>query len=215
MDVIFHLAALIAIPYSYVAPGAYVTANILGSQHILNAARRTGARVLQTSTSEVYGTARIAPIPESHPLQAQSPYRAIIPTIIKQVLLGDVVKIGNTSPTRDLNYVDNTVSAFVAVAKRPDLAGRTIHFGSGREISIGDLARLIGQLEGKDITIQSEAERQRKAGSEVERLIADDTLVRELVPEWRPEIDLEEGLRRTIEWQRQRGDFRDAGKYVV
>ncbi len=252
VDVIFHLAALIAIPYSYVAPGAYVTANILGSQHILNAARRTGARVLQTSTSEVYGTARIAPIPESHPLQAQSPYaatkigsdklaesyflsfglpvtvvrpfntfgprqsdRAIIPTIIKQVLLGDVVKIGNTSPTRDLNYVDNTVSAFVAVAKRPDLAGRTIHFGSGREISIGDLARLIGQLEGKDITIQSEAERQRKAGSEVERLIADDTLVRELVPEWRPEIDLEEGLRRTIEWQRQRGDFRDAGKYVV
>ena len=82
-------------------------------------------------------------------------------------------------------------------------------------ISIGDLAKLIGRLEGKDITIESEAQRQRKSGSEVERLIADDTLVRELVPEWRPEIDLEEGLRRTIEWQRQRGDFRDAGKYIV
>ena len=252
IEIVFHLAALIAIPYSYIAPGAYVTTNILGTQHVLNAARRTNARVLQTSTSEVYGTARIVPIPESHPLQAQSPYaatkigsdklaesyhlsfglpvtivrpfntfgprqsdRAIIPTIIKQVLTGDVVRIGNTTPTRDLNYVDNTAAAFVAVAKRPDLAGRTVHFGSGREIGIGDLAQLIGHLEGKDITICSEAERQRKAGSEVERLIADDALVREILPEWSPATSLEEGLRRTIAWQRENADFRTAGKYIV
>lgn len=252
VDIVFHLAALIAIPYSYVAPGAYVTANILGTQHVLNAARRTGARVLQTSTSEVYGTARIVPIPETHPLQAQSPYaatkigadklaesyflsfgtpvtvvrpfntfgprqsdRAIIPTIIKQVLTGDVVRIGNVNPTRDLNYVDNTVAAFVAVAKRPDLAGRTVHFGSGREISIGDLADLIGRLEGKAITLQTEAARQRKAGSEVERLIADQSLVRELLPEWSPAVDLEEGLRRTIAWHKANADYRHAGQYVV
>jgi NAD dependent epimerase/dehydratase len=251
VDVVFHLAALIAIPYSYVAPRAYVEANINGTVNVLQAALRHGSTVLQTSTSEVYGTARIAPIPLTHPLQGQSPYsatkiasdklaesfhrsfelpvvivrpfntfgprqsdRAVIPTVIKQVLAGDTVRIGATSPTRDFNFVENTVDAFIKVSGRSDLFGETLHFGSGREISIGDLVALIARLEGKTVEVVGESERLRPAASEVERLIADNTEVARLLPEWRPSIDLEEGLRRTIAWFRESGSLANAGRYI-
>lgn len=250
-EIVFHLAALIAIPYSYVAPRAYVDVNINGTLNVLQSALKHGARVLQTSTSEVYGTARVAPIPLSHPLQGQSPYsatkiaadklaesfhlsfglpvtvvrpfntygprqsdRAVIPTIIKQVLTGDHVKIGATAPTRDFNYVQNTVDAFVAVAGRPDLAGKTLHFGSGREIGIGDLIQVIAGVAGKTVTVEEDASRLRPPGSEVERLIADNTEVQALLPEWSPQVSLEEGLARTVEWFRQHGSFDTAGQYI-
>ena len=251
VDVVFHLAALIAIPYSYVAPRAYVDANIGGSLNVFQSALRHGAKVLQTSTSEVYGTARQVPIPLTHPLQGQSPYsaskiasdklaesffasfglpvtvvrpfntygprqsdRAVIPTIIKQVLAGDVVKIGALTPTRDFNYVANTVQAFLAVARRDDLAGQTLHFGSGHEISIGDLVHAIARLAGKSVEVIVEADRLRPDRSEVERLIADDSVVRQVLPEWRPEVELEEGLQRTLNWFRAEGRLEAAGTYV-
>jgi len=251
VDIVFHLAALIAIPYSYVAPRAYVAANVTGTLNVLQSAERHGAAVLQTSTSEVYGTAQIAPIPLSHPLQGQSPYsatkiasdklaesfnrsfglpvvivrpfntfgprqsdRAVIPTIIKQVLTKDVVTIGATSPTRDFNYVQNTVEAFIAVSERTDLFGKTLHFGSGREISIGDLIALIARLEGKEVQVVEDSQRLRPTASEVERLIADNTEVAQLLPEWSPRIDLEEGLARTIAWFRDSGPLTDVGQYI-
>lgn len=251
VDIVFHLAALIAIPYSYVAPRAYVAANVTGTVNVLQSALRHGAAVLQTSTSEVYGTARTVPIPLSHPLQGQSPYsatkiasdklaesfnrsfdlpvvivrpfntfgprqsdRAVIPTIIKQVLSGDVVSIGATAPTRDFNYVDNTVEAFLAVARRDDLFGQTLHFGSGRDISIGDLIHMIAGLAGKTVTVNEDAQRLRPAASEVERLIADNSEMSRLMPEWSPAISLEDGLARTLDWFKDSGGLRDAGLYV-
>jgi NAD dependent epimerase/dehydratase len=239
-EVVFHLAALIAIPYSYEAPGSYVRTNIMGTLNVLQAARQHGTgRVLHTSTSEVYGTARYVPIDESHPLQGQSPYsaskigadkiaeafhrsyevpvvtvrpfntfgprqsaRAVIPTIIAQCLAGRrTVNLGNLSPTRDMNFVTNTVDGFVAAAGVNDAVGRTINLGSGREISIGDLAGLIARLVGTDIAIGTEEVRLRPEGSEVDRLLADNGLALRLMG-WKPVVGLEEGLIRTIDWMR-------------
>lgn len=236
-EVVFHLAALIAIPYSYHAPGSYVRANVEGTLNVLQACREVGVeRLVHTSTSEVYGTARYVPIDESHPLQGQSPYsatkigadklaeafhlsfdlpvttvrpfntygprqsaRAVIPTIIRQCLAGQPVRLGNLHPTRDLNYVAGTVNGFLAAAATPAAVGRTINLGSGQEISIGDLAELIIRLTGARSTIVTEEQRVRPEGSEVERLLADNTLARTLLG-WEPQIGLEEGLARTIAW---------------
>ncbi len=252
VETVFHLAALIAIPYSYRVPGAYVRTNVEGTLHVLSAARDLGVRrVLCTSTSEVYGTARVVPIPESHPLQAQSPYaaskigadkmaeafaasyglpvtvvrpfntfgprqspRAVIPTIIGQLLVGNEVRLGNLSPTRDLNYVTNTVGAFLACGSSEAAIGRTINFGSGREISIGDLVQLIGSLMGVQPDLVGEEERMRPPGSEVERLLADSSLAAELLG-WHPAVALEEGLEKTIEWFRARGVNSAASSYTV
>lgn len=252
VDVVFHLAALIAIPYSYQAPNSYVETNVVGTLNVLQAAREMDtARVLHTSTSEVYGTARQVPIPESHPLQGQSPYsaskigadkiaesfhlsfgvpvvtvrpfntfgprqsaRAVIPTIISQALAGRTVKLGKLTPTRDLNFVANTVDGFLAAATAPAAVGQTINFGSGREISIGDLVTLIGNLMGCSITVTQDEQRLRPEKSEVERLLADNTLARTLLG-WEPRVTLDAGLTQTIAWLRSNQDKYRPETYAV
>lgn len=237
VDIVFHLAALIAIPYSYRAPASYVRTNVEGTLNVLQAAREAGIeRLIHTSTSEVYGTARYVPMDEGHPLQGQSPYsaskigadkmaeafhlsyglpvvtvrpfntfgprqsaRAVVPTIVTQCLAGDTVRLGSLQPTRDLNYVANTVDGFVAAAVAPAAVGRTINLGSGREISIGDLARTIVRMVGRPASIGSEEERTRPAGSEVERLVAANDRARDLLG-WEPAVSLEDGLQRTVAW---------------
>lgn len=239
-EIVFHLAALIGIPYSYYAPVSYIRTNIEGTLNVLQSARELGVeRVIHTSTSEAYGTARYVPIGEEHPLQGQSPYsatkigadklaeafhlsfglpvvtvrpfntfgprqsaRAVIPTIITQCLTDNVVRLGNLAPTRDLNYVSDTIDGFILAAATPEAIGRTINLGSGREISIGDLAKLIIHLFGRPIDIESEEKRERPDKSEVDRLFADNTLARTVLG-WEPAITLEEGLERTIEWMKQ------------
>jgi NAD dependent epimerase/dehydratase len=236
-QVVYHLASLIAIPYSYIAPQSYVTTNVQGAVNVLQAARDEGVeRIVHTSTSECYGTAQYVPIDEKHPLQGQSPYsaskigadmiaesywrsfqvpvtiirpfntfgprqsaRAVIPTIIAQALKGGPVKLGALAPTRDMNYVDNTVDGFVAVAKHDALSGEVINVGSGREISVGELARLIVKLVGTKAEIVEDTARLRPAGSEVERLLCANDKASRLIG-WTPKVDLETGLRRTIEW---------------
>ena len=241
-DVVLHLAALIAIPYSYHSPDAYVDTNIKGTLNVMQAARELGVeRVVHTSTSEVYGTARFVPITEAHPLQAQSPYsaskigadqiatsfflsfrtpvvlirpfntygprqsaRAVIPTIITQIASGArQIKLGAMHPTRDFNFVRDTVRGFVAVAECDAALGQVINIGSNYEISVGDTARLIATQMGREVEFQSDEQRLRPSGSEVERLWADNTLARELAG-WTPEYAGPEGLKRglseTIEW---------------
>src|SRR5205823_3136715 len=210
MDVVFHLAALIGIPYSYVAPESYVQTNVMGTQNVAAACRRAGvARMVHTSTSETYGTAITVPIDESHPLQPQSPYsaskigadmmalsfhhafdlpvavvrpfntygprqstRAVIPTILAQLHKGATeLRLGATSPTRDFNYVEDTVAGFLAVAACDRALGEVVNIGSGREISIGDLVRLLVQITGSDADLVTEEARLRPPGSEVERLL--------------------------------------------
>lgn len=236
-EIVFHLAALIAIPYSYHAPASYIDTNINGTLNIMQVAREfQPSVVVQTSTSEVYGTAQTVPISEKHPLQGQSPYsaskigadkmaeafhlsfgvpvvtvrpfntfgprqsaRAVIPTIITQALTRDVIRLGSLTPTRDLNYVANTVAGFIAAAQTPSALGKTINLGSGREITIGDLAALIISLVGRQVVVETESQRVRPENSEVERLLADFSLAQNLL-DWQPHIGLEEGLTRTIEW---------------
>jgi len=252
-DVVFHLAALIGIPYSYVAPDAYVQTNVTGTLNVLQAARKSGnARVVHTSTSEVYGTARFVPISEEHPLQGQSPYsatkigadklvesfglafgipvttvrpfntfgprqsaRAVIPTIISQIHSGKRdICLGSLTPTRDLNFVTNTVQAFLLAGTRDEALGRIIHFGSGQEISIGDLAVLISRLMGVETRAITEDERLRPPASEVERLLADNTLAARLLG-WRPIVSLEQGLVQTIEWMEENAAHFKTDAYVV
>jgi NAD dependent epimerase/dehydratase len=237
IDVVFHLAALIGIPYSYAAPVSYVRTNIEGTLNVLTAAQEMGVRrVVHTSTSEVYGTARQVPMDERHPLQAQSPYaatkiggdklvesfhlsfgvpavtvrpfntfgprqssRAVIPTIITQALAGETVRLGNLGPTRDMNYVTNTVEGFVLAAGADGAVGRTINLGTGRETSVLDLVELIGQILGRELSVVTEDSRKRVAGSEVERLIADASTAKTVLG-WQPRVSLEEGLSETISW---------------
>ncbi|AXE32667.1 NAD-dependent dehydratase [Chromobacterium phragmitis] len=241
-DVVLHLAALIAIPYSYHSPDTYVDTNVKGTLNVVQAARDLGVeRVVHTSTSEVYGTARFVPITEEHPLQGQSPYsaskigadqiaqsfflsfetpvatirpfntygprqsaRAVIPTIITQIAAGmDEIKLGAIHPTRDFNFVQDTVRGFCAVAECDAALGKVINVGSNYEVSVGDTARLIAELMGRDVRFTSDEQRLRPAGSEVERLWADNRLARELAG-WAPEyagIDgLRRGLKETIDW---------------
>lgn len=236
-EVVFHLGALIAIPYSYINPGDAVQTNVIGSLNVLNASRECGVeKLVHTSTSEVYGTALYVPIDEKHPLQAQSPYaaskigadklaesfhltydlpvatirpfntygprqsaRAVIPTIIIQALTKDKVNLGAVHPTRDFNYVGDTVSGFIRVAESPESTGEVINIGSGREISIVDLAYKIASLMDKNVDIISDASRIRPKKSEVNRLLADNTKARKLL-QWEPKISLDEGLSKTIEW---------------
>ena len=241
-DVVMHLAALIAIPYSYHSPDTYVDTNVKGTLNVVQAARELDTElVVHTSTSEVYGTARFVPITEAHPLQGQSPYsaskigadqmalsfhasfdtpvavirpfntygprqsaRAVIPTIITQVACGTrAIKLGAMHPTRDFNYVQDTVRGFVAVAECDAAIGKVVNIGSNYEISVGDTARLIAKLMGREVEFTSDEQRLRPQGSEVERLWADNTLARELMG-WAPKYPgvegLSRGLRETIEW---------------
>lgn len=252
-EVVFHLAALIAIPYSYCAPESYVRTNVLGTLNVLQAAREHRIeRVVHTSTSEVYGTACYVPIDEKHPLQGQSPYsaskigadkiaeafqlsfsvpvvtvrpfntfgprqsaRAVIPTVISQCLAGrQTIRLGSLRPTRDMNYVANTVEGFLAAAAEPTAVGRTINLGSNREIAIGDLAQLIIQLTGTSATIESDSVRLRPENSEVDRLLADNRLAGEILG-WKPMVSLEDGLEKTIAWMRDNLDRYRPETYAV
>ena len=252
VQVVYHLASLIAIPYSYVAPQSYVHTNVLGAINVLQAARDEGVeRVVHTSTSECYGTAQYVPIDERHPLQGQSPYsaskvgadmlaesywrsfglpvatirpfntfgprqsaRAVIPTIIAQALRGGTIKLGSLSPTRDMNFVDDTVDGFVLMARHPKAVGEVVNIGSGREISVGDLARLIVQAIGSRSEVVEDAQRIRPPNSEVERLVCGNAKAVQLIG-WAPRVGLEEGLSRTIEWFRRHLERYKADLYNV
>ncbi|MDA8211244.1 MAG: NAD-dependent 4,6-dehydratase LegB [Clostridia bacterium] len=238
IDIVFHLAALIGIPYSYESPVAYLKTNAEGTYNVLQAARELAVeKVVHTSTSEVYGTAQFVPISENHPINPQSPYaatkasadflalsfyrsfdlpvavirpfntygprqsaRAVIPTIITQIAGGArKIKLGSLMPTRDLTFVKDTAEGFIRVAESEKSVGEVINVGSNYEISIGNLANLIAALNGVEIEIESEQERQRPEKSEVERLWAETKKAHELT-EWSPRYTLEQGLTETIEW---------------
>ncbi|MET9223265.1 GDP-mannose 4,6-dehydratase [Streptomyces sp. NPDC003300] len=241
-DTVYHLAALIAIPYSYRAPRSYVDTNVSGTLNVLEAVREFGVpRLVHTSTSETYGTARTVPITEDHPIVTQSPYaaskaggdrladsyhasfetpvvtlrpfntfgprqsmRAVIPTVIGQVAAGErEVTLGDLRPTRDFSYVKDTAAAFLAVGTAPaeKVVGRTFNAGTGGEISVGDLVRLIGKLMDTELLVREDAQRLRPAGSEVMRLVCDATRLREATG-WRPAHSLEDGLAHTIDFFR-------------
>ena len=242
IDIIFHLAALIAIPYSYIAPDSYIDTNIKGTLNICQAAKENNVqRVIHTSTSEVYGTAKYVPIDEKHPMQAQSPYsaskiaadsmaisfynsfdlpvtiarpfntygprqsaRAVIPSIITQIAHGkESIRLGDISPTRDFNYVEDTCRGFIALAECENAIGQTVNIGSNYEISIGDTLNLIKDIMKSDVEFIADEQRYRPGKSEVFRLWCDNTLIENLTG-FKPKVNIQEGLERTIKW------FRDA-----
>lgn len=237
-DVVFHLAALIAIPYSYLSPMAYVRTNVEGTTNVLEACREYEVqKIIHTSTSETYGTALYVPIDEKHPMQGQSPYsaskigadkiaesfyrsfnmpiatirpfntygprqsaRAVIPTIISQILSGKTeIKLGSLTPTRDFNYVKDTAEAFIKIAESDKTVGEVINASTNNEISIGDLVKKICDICGKEIKILCDEERLRPDKSEVNRLLGDNKKIKELT-EWIPKYSLDEGLLETTKW---------------
>ena len=238
VDIVFHLAALIAIPYSYIAPASYVDTNIIGTLNICQAAKENGnIRVIHTSTSEVYGTAQYVPIDEKHPLQPQSPYsaskiaadamamsfynsfelpvtiarpfntygprqsaRAVIPTIITQIASGiKEMKLGDLSPTRDFNYVEDICRGFIAITENDQTIGETINIGSNSEISISSVFDLIKELMKSDVKLVADKERIRPKKSEVFRLCCDNSKIHNLTG-FKSQVDIREGLQRTIDW---------------
>ena len=251
-DWVFHLAALIGIPYSYVAPSSYVQTNVIGTLNVLDACRNHGVqRMLHTSTSETYGSAQYVPIDEKHPLVGQSPYsatkigadklaesyflsfetpvtivrpfntygprqsqRAIIPTIMTQALGDGKLKLGNLDPVRDLTFVTDTAAGFLAAARSDKAIGKTVNLGVGSGVSIRELVERIGKLAGRTLEVEQQGERIRPEGSEVQRLISDNRLAKELM-DWAPVVDLDEGLKATFEHiQNRRDEYVDRG-YVV
>lgn len=241
-DAVLHLAALIAIPYSYHSPDTYVDTNVKGTLNVLQAARDLGvSRLVHTSTSEVYGTARFVPITEDHPLQGQSPYsatkiaadqlafsfyssfglpvviarpfntygprqsaRAVIPTVITQIANGQSkIKLGAVSPTRDFNFVSDTVAGFIAALNSSKGVGEVVNFGSNYEISIGDTARLIAEVMQHEVEIETDVLRVRPENSEVERLWAANAKAKELfgwAPAYAGREGFARGLRETVDW---------------
>jgi dTDP-glucose 4,6-dehydratase len=250
-DAVLHLAALIAIPYSYHSPDSYIETNVKGTLNVLQAARELGIqRVIHTSTSEVYGTARFVPITEEHPLSGQSPYsatkiaadqlaysfyasfglpvviirpfntygprqsaRAVIPTIITQIASGKrQIKLGSGSPTRDFNYVQDTVAGFIAALNSDNGLGEVVNLGSNFEISIQDTAKLIAEVMSTEIEIVADKVRLRPDHSEVQRLWADNTKARQLFG-WQPKYSgregFEMGLTETAKWFTQSGHLKN------
>lgn len=237
VDVVFHLGAQIAIPYSYVNPRDYFETNVIGTLNVAQAATRAGVqRVVHTSTSETYGTAQTVPITERHPLVGQSPYaaskigadalidsfhrsfglpsvtvrpfntygphqstRAVIPTIITQALTDQPLRLGSLHPRRDLTFVSDTVAGFVAAASTPGTEGTTFQLGTGKDVSIGDIVEMVGEIVGRELVVEIDQERVRPAQSEVERLISSPARAKELTG-WQARVDLREGLARTIAW---------------
>lgn len=239
-DVVFHLAALIAIPFSYHSPDSYVDTNVKGTLNVLQAARNQDVeRVLVTSTSEVYGTAQYAPIDEVHPMQGQSPYsatkigadrlaesfyrsfdtpvvivrpfntfgprqsaRAVIPTIITQLLSGATeLHLGDLSPKRDFNYIDDTVAGFLALGQCDDALGQEVNICSGHEHSVADVAQILIDTINPNARIIADTQRMRPTASEVYRLIGDNTKIIGLTS-WRPQYSLQKGLEATVNWFR-------------
>ncbi|MFH2135429.1 MAG: NAD-dependent 4,6-dehydratase LegB [Pseudomonadota bacterium] len=241
-DTVMHLAALIAIPYSYHSPDTYVDTNVKGTLNIVQAARELGVKkVVHTSTSEVYGTARFVPITEEHPLQGQSPYsatkigadqiamsfynafdtpvstirpfntygprqsaRAFIPTVITQIASGKrKIKLGALHPTRDFNFVMDTVKGFISIAEAEQAIGEVINIGSNFEVSMGETVQMIAEIMGVDIEIETDEVRLRPEKSEVERLWADNSKAKKLTG-WEPLYGGQEGFKRglaeTIAW---------------
>lgn len=241
-DVVLHLAALIAIPYSYHSPDTYVDTNIKGTLNVIQAARELAvSKVVHTSTSEVYGTARFVPITEEHPLQGQSPYsaskigadqlalsffrsfgtpiavirpfntygprqsaRAVIPTIITQILGGaDKIKLGSLHPTRDFNYVKDTVAGFISVMNSDTAIGEVVNIGSGFEVSIGNTVKMIAGIMRSEAAVEQDEIRKRPEKSEVERLWADNSKAQTLLG-WKPRYagvsGFRRGLEETIQW---------------
>jgi len=251
-ETVFHLAALVAIPYSYHSPLDFVQTNVLGTAHVLAAALDAGVRrLVHTSTSEVYGTAQYAPIDERHPLQGQSPYsaskigadklaessarafdlpvvtvrpfntygprqsaRAVIPAIIVQALAGPNIRLGSLHPTRDFTYVTDIVDAFVRAGETEGVDGRVFNFGSGTEITIEALVHTIGSLLGTSLHIEVEERRVRPPRSEVEQLVADASLARQVLG-WRQSVSLDQGLAATIEWCRVHRDDYQPARYAI
>jgi NAD dependent epimerase/dehydratase len=251
-EVVLHLGAQIAIPYSYVNPRDFVEVNALGTLNVAQAALRHGVeRIVHTSTSEVYGTAQTVPITESHPLEPQSPYaaskvaadklmdsfhrsfdlpvtilrpfntygprqsaRAIIPTIIGQALEGSTLRLGALHPRRDLTFVQDTTAGFVAAASSEGAIGRTIHLGTHRDVSVGELVELVGELLDRELVVQTDPARVRPPNSEVQRLLASPALARQILG-WEPRVDLRDGLARTIEWIKRNVRRYRVGDYVI
>lgn len=251
-DVVFHLAALIGIPYSYEAPLSYVTTNIEGTVNVLEASRNNDVDlVINTSTSETYGTAIYTPIDEFHPMQGQSPYsaskiaadklaesyfssfslpvatvrpfnvygprqssRAIIPTIISQLLTREKIHLGDLTPVRDFTFVTDTVLGFIKAAESDDIAGQVINIGNGKASSIGDLADIIMKVSGIRKEIITENERIRPEKSEVFELICNNKKASELIG-WKPSVDFNTGMEKTIEFVTENIDLFKSNNYSV
>lgn len=253
VDIVLHLGAFIAIPYSYVRAREVIDTNVTGTLNVMTAARRNGiSRVVHASTSEIYGTAQAVPIAETHRVHPQSPYaaskaaadhiaasffhsfgvpvttlrpfncygprqspRAVIPTIMMQCLANaPAIRLGALDPTRDFTFVRDTARAFAQAGVAEGVEGLVINAGSGREISIGDLARLIQSVAGVQVPVRSDGRRIRPAESEVERLLSDSSLAAKVLG-WRPEVGLNEGLSRTADWIRQRLARLQPDKYYL
>lgn len=251
-DYVFHLAALIGIPYSYVAPESYINTNIKGTLNVMQACLdHDVTRVVHTSTSETYGTAMYTPIDEKHPLQGQSPYsaskigadkiaesfycsfelpvttirpfntfgprqstRAVIPTIITQALTTNTVKLGSLTPIRDLTYVADTVNGFIKLAESEKTIGETVNTGSGRGVTIGELADIIIRQVNPAAKIACEEMRIRPEKSEVMELLCDNRCASELAG-WKPGYTLEKGLALTIDWMKEHIAAYKPGTYTV
>ena len=251
-EIVFHLAALIGIPYSYAAPESYINTNVKGTLNVMQACLDADVeQVVHTSTSEVYGTAQYTPIDEKHPLQGQSPYsaskigadkiaesfhcsfdlpvvtmrpfntfgprqstRAVIPTIITQALTSDTVKLGSLDPVRDLTFVADTVQGFIRLAESKKAIGKTINTGTGRGVSVGELAETIIKIANPNARITCEQERTRPQKSEVLKLVCDNTQARK-VAGWNPKYSLEDGLAITIAWMKEHLGTYKAGVYTV
>ncbi|MEA1984550.1 MAG: SDR family NAD(P)-dependent oxidoreductase [Euryarchaeota archaeon] len=252
-DIVFHLAALIGIPYSYVAPENYVNVNIKGTLNVLQAGLDNGVeKIVHTSTSETYGTAEYTPIDEKHPLKGQSPYsaskigadklaesyyrsfdlpvatirpfntfgprqsaRAIIPTIISQVLTKNEIHLGSLSPIRDLTFVNDTVNGFIEIGTLERSIGEVINIGTGSGVSIGELLqRILTITEKEDMKVVEDQKRIRPDKSEVMELVCDNSKAKQLL-KWSPEYTLNEGLAETIEWMREYTNLYKTGMYVI
>ena len=251
-ELVLHLGAQIAIPYSYINPRDFFETNVLGSLNVAQAALASGAEhLVHTSTSEVYGTAQSIPITEDHPLEAQSPYaaskigadklmdsyhrtydlpvtvvrpfntygphqsaRAIIPTIISQALASDTLHLGSLDPRRDLTFVADTAAGLIAAATEPSAVGRTIQLGTGHDVSVGEIVEMVGELLGKELTVHQEQQRVRPPNSEVQRLLSDPSLAKQLIG-WQPEVDLRGGLAQTLKWITANAHRYRVDEYVV
>ena len=252
MDVVFHLGALIAIPYSYVNPIHVAQTNVMGTTYLLEATRQQKIEyIVNVSTSEVYGTALYVPIDEKHPLQGQSPYsaskigaekiaesyhcsfgvpvatvrpfntygprqsaRAVIPSIIIQALTCDTIQLGSLTPTRDLNFVLDTVHGMMHAVGCDALLGRSTNIGTGTEISVGDLANKIIRMIDRKVEIVQDTKRLRPINSEVERLLADSSFMRQTTG-WKNQVSLEDGLAQTIDWISQHMGLYRPKEYAI